>query len=650
MDKPEITGSRERAPGVFLSFKHSRRAPVSQFGVKWKAQSWWTSSTAYVSKSEEGTEDFQTYEVMLSGVRPGEKVTAWVWAMNDSISSAYTDGKEVERTDNIWSAVFENNVSRCNELFEEVKREGRRQWLEQLDEDGTSLAHWATYSGSFDTLNWLLLKGAPVDCKDAKGMLPIHWACALASDKDKEKRLLQCLVLLLESTGFPIDAPTGRGKTPLMLCVISHLNSMADWLIRKGVDLNAIDVTGETALHWAAYAGNQRMIERFFAEGMDIKVQDSEGQTPLHLAAFKGHPLTTSFLVSKGRRALLHTVDNKGHSVLAVSHTGVRDIIRDALREELHSSLTLFFVKYDMSGLTGLPALVDKHAERRDGLNDTLRQNYGADLKSPELYSWEFWKDVQHRVQLFFVLFSGSAATDLNAERLLETYNQAGGGRKGETAVNVLLDAQFRKSLLDVKGWLLENFRDEMTGIPGVHLPADANQVAPAPANTSSLTVPGGRSADEHASDRASIASSSVPQVPPSEVSEESDGARSEAVPGSHKALSLNPFDPSDDEPISNVVSDRASVGSSSLPVTAQLEDGEVSEGTSEAVPGSHKANSINPYDDAEDGDSGLHEQENGQRNEGHQRGSGNPFDQEQVLEEEEEEEEGMERSGTAQE
>ena len=56
-----------------------------------------------------------------------------------------------------------------------------------------------------------------------------------------------------------------------------------------GVDVNAKDWLGGTALLEAAIKGHKEVVELLIAKGADVNAKDKYGKTPLYLAAERGH-------------------------------------------------------------------------------------------------------------------------------------------------------------------------------------------------------------------------------------------------------------------------------------------------------------------------------------------------------------------------
>src|SRR5579871_2474387 len=69
-------------------------------------------------------------------------------------------------------------------------------------------------------------------------------------------------------------------------------------LIKKGVDVNAINIQGETALHWAAFLGNIEVIKCLVEAGAHINPQESRNLNPLQYAFLPGaiHEKTMSVM------------------------------------------------------------------------------------------------------------------------------------------------------------------------------------------------------------------------------------------------------------------------------------------------------------------------------------------------------------------
>lgn len=79
-----------------------------------------------------------------------------------------------------------------------------------------------------------------------------------------------------------------NGRTPLMDLMYFRRPAGARWLIARGVDVNAADPAGRTALHFAAMQGVRAdHVERLLRAGADAGAKDAGGRTPLDYAVLR---------------------------------------------------------------------------------------------------------------------------------------------------------------------------------------------------------------------------------------------------------------------------------------------------------------------------------------------------------------------------
>ncbi|KAI5810642.1 ankyrin repeat-containing domain protein [Pyronema omphalodes] len=108
---------------------------------------------------------------------------------------------------------------------------------------------------------------------------------------------IEILKVCLEHGGDP-NLRSRLGRTPLHICAEanrSHLTKLARALLDTGVNVNATDGKGCTALHIAAsikkatHPFQELLIMTLLERGADTKLKNMDGKTALQLAARDGH-------------------------------------------------------------------------------------------------------------------------------------------------------------------------------------------------------------------------------------------------------------------------------------------------------------------------------------------------------------------------
>lgn len=86
--------------------------------------------------------------------------------------------------------------------------------------------------------------------------------------------------------GINLKAVDEDGKNALHYAVGNN-SDLYDLLIEKGIDLKAADKFGKTALHYAAAQHNFAMCKLLIKKGADANAEDKDGKTPLHCSLYK---------------------------------------------------------------------------------------------------------------------------------------------------------------------------------------------------------------------------------------------------------------------------------------------------------------------------------------------------------------------------
>jgi ankyrin repeat protein len=144
----------------------------------------------------------------------------------------------------------------------------------------------AARKGHTEIIEALLKAKANVNARNSGGGTALDWAAA-AGQKEALRTLLGHGADT-QSVNEAFVTAAGSGELPIMRA-----------LVDKGADIRAI---GARALGHAAYAsGDHEDTVRFLLDrGVDANASDDEGWTALHTAASKGHPSVARALLEKG--------------------------------------------------------------------------------------------------------------------------------------------------------------------------------------------------------------------------------------------------------------------------------------------------------------------------------------------------------------
>ena len=190
-------------------------------------------------------------------------------------------------------------IGRTPELFSLLKRIDAEPDFDHVEPpDDVTPAVRAAVSDDSARLRAALREGGTgaVDARDFDGWTALHWAAAMGRE---------AAVRLLVGAGAAVDARNARGETPLMwAAVLGHLGAALS-LINAGADCAAITTSGrtlleyrdsgcfvvpnppaaQTALMWAAQAGQASVIDALLIAGAAPDATDAAAQTALMLAS-----------------------------------------------------------------------------------------------------------------------------------------------------------------------------------------------------------------------------------------------------------------------------------------------------------------------------------------------------------------------------
>ncbi|PSN57942.1 hypothetical protein C0J52_00198 [Blattella germanica] len=173
----------------------------------------------------------------LAATKPEENVVSVV-------SFLITEGANWKLEDHSGSTPVQLAIERDNIYFlDEISKHVALN-VHLRESDSVRLA---TRNNSCKALKWLLARGVSMEKFDDNGILPIHLA--------SEEGFSEIVVTFLDHM-MNVNARTSTGETPLHYAVYSKQDTVAELLLAKGADINAMDIYDYRPDHIAAMVGN----------------------------------------------------------------------------------------------------------------------------------------------------------------------------------------------------------------------------------------------------------------------------------------------------------------------------------------------------------------------------------------------------------
>jgi len=196
--------------------------------------------------------------------------------------------------------------------------------------DGLTPLALAAVQGRLETVKLLAARGADLRIRSAEGLTPLlaaaiggrddvaTWLAGRASDLDISSAaavgdLARVKELLDGRADLVGDA--AYGLQPLHLAAHTGRQEMAELLISRGADVNALDArNGAPPILYAVLRAPAPMIEMLLAKGADPSGRAEGGVSALHLAAQRGLAEVAELLLARG--ALAGAANDRGRTPL----------------------------------------------------------------------------------------------------------------------------------------------------------------------------------------------------------------------------------------------------------------------------------------------------------------------------------------------
>ena len=134
--------------------------------------------------------------------------------------------------------------------------------------------------GKPDTLETMIahhpcIEKYSADDKQAKMNRALHRAI--------KHRRLDNVKFLVKSLNAHLDYVDSQGRTALLVA-LGHDETISQFLVDLGANVNSVDRSGLSALHWAACSGFRSTCSKLLDKKLDVNLQSTQGATPLMVA------------------------------------------------------------------------------------------------------------------------------------------------------------------------------------------------------------------------------------------------------------------------------------------------------------------------------------------------------------------------------
>lgn len=160
---------------------------------------------------------------------------------------------------------------------------------------GQSALMAAGFAGHTEVVRLLLQHGASID--DQLGLSLLHHAAGKGQTE---------LVATLLDSGVDVNAQDGVGYTALMRAAEAGQDEMIELLVAKGANVNAQEMHGYSSLMWAVITGRHSTARVLAEHGADVNAREKKANwTALMMATIKDDVEMVRLLLQRGADPLL---------------------------------------------------------------------------------------------------------------------------------------------------------------------------------------------------------------------------------------------------------------------------------------------------------------------------------------------------------
>src|SRR6266702_1189807 len=137
------------------------------------------------------------------------------------------------------------------------------------------------------------------------------------------KRVLWCWVIVLLSV-----SSLGAAVSELADAAMKRNKEAVRFLLQRKADVNATQIDGTTALHWAVRSDDLEIADLLIRAGANVSAANREGVTPIQLAALNGNAAMIEKLIKAGANPNAPLTKFGDTALMMAARTGKTDAIK----------------------------------------------------------------------------------------------------------------------------------------------------------------------------------------------------------------------------------------------------------------------------------------------------------------------------------
>lgn len=147
-------------------------------------------------------------------------------------------------------------------------------------------------------------------------------------------------VAILLDANIGAEVRDNRGWTPLMMAAFNGRDEIVSLLLGR-CDVNSLDLGGNSALHWAAFAGHLRCAQMLIQNRARIDEYNNFGWTPLIQATARNHADIVKLLIDNGVNVNAEADDGYTalHKAAASENPEIAKMLLEAGADKNHSAI-----------------------------------------------------------------------------------------------------------------------------------------------------------------------------------------------------------------------------------------------------------------------------------------------------------------------